>query len=67
MPVCCKRRMWRGWVVVHVRKTRTAVNREALSSRMTKVAGKRRRMAVRAELATPRSSHGVGVALAQLG
>lgn len=50
MSVCCKHRMWKEWVVVHVKKTRTAVNREALSSRMTKVTGKRRTMAVRAEL-----------------
>lgn len=67
MPVCCKRRMWKERVVVHVRKTRTAVNREALSSGMTRVTGKRRTMAVRAELETLQSSSQVGMALAQLG
>lgn len=67
MPVCCKRRMWKERVVVHVRKTRTAVNGEALSSGMTRVTGKRRTMAVRAELETPQSSCQVEVALAQLG
>lgn len=50
MSACGKSRMWKDRVVVRVRKTRIAVNRDVLNSRMTKVAGKRRTMAERAEL-----------------